>query len=177
MPTATESRAAALPGDAISTAEHVEHDQAAELFRREHEALVRRLQSRLGVSRELAEDACALAWLQLIRVRPRRDRIGGWLYTVAKHEAFALIARSRREVAVEDLCASASAIELDGVVDARDVLRLIDELKPQQRLVLLLRAQGHTYRSICDITGRTYTWVNRHISEGRRALRELAHGR
>jgi DNA-directed RNA polymerase specialized sigma24 family protein len=39
--------------------------------------------------------------------------------------------------------------------------------------VLLLRADGHSYKAICELTGRTYTWVDRHISEGRQALRLL----
>ncbi len=50
---------------------------------------MRLLQARLNASRELAEDACGLAWLQLLRLQPGGDRIDGWLYTVAKHEAFA----------------------------------------------------------------------------------------
>ncbi|MBX5443239.1 MAG: sigma-70 family RNA polymerase sigma factor [Solirubrobacteraceae bacterium] len=155
----------------------VDRRHAEELFRMQHERIVRLLQARLGVSREVAEDACGLAWLQLLRVQPRRDRIIGWLYTVAKHEAFALLARARREVAAEDVLVVATVSDLDEFVDAREALELIGQLKPQQRLVLLLRAEGHSYRSICELTGRTYTWVNRHISEGRQALRALLDGR
>jgi RNA polymerase sigma factor (sigma-70 family) len=146
---------------------------AEELFRNHHDRIVRLLQVRLGVSRELAEDACGLAWLQLLRLQPDADRIVGWLYTVAKHEAFALLARSRREIAGEELPLVASGSDFADVVDARDALRLIAQLKPQQRQVLLLRAEGHSYKAICELTGRTYTWVNRHISEGRQALRLL----
>jgi hypothetical protein len=36
----------------------------AELFRRHHHTLVGQVERRLGVPRELAEDACLLAWLQ-----------------------------------------------------------------------------------------------------------------
>lgn len=85
-------------------------------------------------------------------------RIVGWLCTVAKHEAFALLARTRREIAGDDLPLVATASDLDDIVDARDALRLIAQLKPQQRLVLLLRAEGHSYKAICELTGRTYTW-------------------
>ena len=148
------------------------HD-AESLFRNHHERLVRLLQARLGVSRELAEDACGLAWLQLLRLHPDADRIVGWLYTVAKHEAFALLARTRREIPGEELPLVASVSDFADFVDARDALRLIAQLKPQQRQVLLLRAEGHSYKSICELTGRTFTWVNRHISEGRQALRLL----
>jgi RNA polymerase sigma factor (sigma-70 family) len=151
----------------------VDRRQAEELFRQHHRRLVRQLERRLGASRELAEDACGLAWLQLLRVQPGGDRIGGWLYIVAKHEAFTLLARSGREIAHEELPAVGRTVELEEMLDARTVLSLISQLKPQQRLVLLLQAEGHSYKSICELTGRTYTWVNRHISEGRRALRRL----
>jgi len=40
---------------------------------------------------------------------------------------------------------------------------------------MLLRAEGHSYRQICEITGWTYTKVNRCLSEGRAAfLRHVA---
>jgi RNA polymerase sigma factor (sigma-70 family) len=143
-----------------------------ELFRRHHERLVGLLQSRLRVPRELAEDACSVAWIQLLRKQPRGDQIVGWLYTVAKHEAFVLMRRARREALCEEL-AWLTAAELHEIVAARDTLRLLAHLKPQQRHVLQLQAEGHSYKAICQLTGRSYTWVNRHITEGRRALRQL----
>jgi RNA polymerase sigma factor (sigma-70 family) len=152
---------AASPGD------------AAELFRRHHRDLVAMVQGRLGVPRELAEDACSLAWLQFVRRPPRDDNVIGWLYTVAKHEVFALIHRYSREdepgAGVEPLI---EPDHLDAVV-AQQQLRLLARLKPQQRLVLWLRAQGYTYTQIQTATGQSRSWVNRHISEGRTALRRL----
>lgn len=62
---------------------------------------------------------------------------------------------------------------LQEITEARDALRLLDQLKPQQAQVLRLRIAGLSYREICDQTGRTYTWVNRHNAEGLAALREL----
>jgi DNA-directed RNA polymerase specialized sigma24 family protein len=153
----------------------VDRRQAEELFLRHHGRLVRQLERRLRISRELAEDACGLAWLQLIRVRPGGgEGIVGWLYTVAKHEAFTLLARRGREMPRGDLPVVSRTLDIEEVLDARSALSLISQLKPQQRLVLLLQAEGHSYRSICQLTGHTYTWVNRHISEGRRALRRLS---
>ncbi|MBA3407373.1 MAG: hypothetical protein H0U06_04825 [Solirubrobacterales bacterium] len=62
-------------------------------------------------------------------------------------------------MAGDDLPLVATVSDLDDIVDARDALRLIAQLKPQQRLVLLLRAEGHSYKAICELTDRTYTWV------------------
>ena len=61
------------------------------------------VQRRLGVAREIAEDATAFAWLQLIRSRPEPNNIIGWLYTVAKHEALAAArGRAHHEPADDD---------------------------------------------------------------------------
>ena len=145
----------------------------AELFRRHHHALVTMVQGRLDVPRELAEDACSLAWLQLLRRPPSHENIVGWLYLVAKREALALLFRYGREEESED--AADPMIEpdhLDAVV-AKQERRLIARLKPQQRLVLLLRGKGYSYAQIQAATGKSYTWVNRHMSEGRAALKRL----
>src|ERR671916_495397 len=39
-----------------------------------------------------------------------------------------------------------------------------------QILALLLRAEGYSYAEICEITGWSYTKVNRCLTEGRQAL-------
>jgi RNA polymerase sigma factor (sigma-70 family) len=143
------------------------------LFRLHHQRLVVGIQRRLGISHEMAEDAVAFAWMQLVRKQPDCDNLAGWLYTVAKHEAFALIRSARR-------CQPAEQVEPDEcgpapqrILDGRRTLTLLDRLKPQQCLVLRLRMAGLSYEEICQCTGRTYTWVNRHVTEGRRALRRL----
>jgi DNA-directed RNA polymerase specialized sigma24 family protein len=161
------------PAHPDNRCEHSPPDDEEVLFRLHHERLVRLVQCRLGIPRELAEDACSSAWVQLLRKQPRRDQIVGWLYTVAKHEAFVLMRRRRREPPCPELAWVVTIAELDEIVAAREALRLIAQLKPQQRQVLSLLAEGHSYKGICELTGHTYTWVNRHISEGRRALRCL----
>ena len=40
------------------------------------------------------------------------------------------------------------------------------ELKPQERLALVLQAHGCSYAEICEICGWTYTKVNRALAEG-----------
>jgi hypothetical protein len=48
----------------------------------------------------------------------------------------------------------------------------LQRLKPQETRALLLKARGYSYREICEITGWTYTKVNRCLTEGRRAFLE-----
>jgi RNA polymerase sigma factor (sigma-70 family) len=143
------------------------------LFRQHHQRLVAVIQRGLGISHEMAEDAVAFAWVQLVRSHPEHDNPAGWLYTVAKHEAFALIRTATRYQPSEDVEPQELAPAPAHVLDARHTLALLDRLKPQQCLVLRLRMAGLSYQEICQCTGRTYTWINRHVTEGRQALRRL----
>ena len=54
-----------------------------------------------------------------------------------------------------------------------DAIRLLLELKPQERLALILQAHGYSYAEIRRLCGWTYTKVNRCLAEGRARLREL----
>ena len=95
-------------------------------------------------------------------------------YTVAKHEALALL--RRREQPAEDVGAELAGTSVDDILEAREALRALERLKPQQRLVLCLQIEGHSYSAISRLTGQSYTWVNRHLTEGRRDLRRLPRG-
>ena len=151
-----------------------------DLFARQHGHLVGQLTRHLYGDAELAEDAMAFAWLQLVRTRPEGDNLEGWLYTVARHEAYAELRRRRRLVSLEtaeqvsDSCAGDPVwIAEDRDEDQRRAA-LVSQLPAHQRLVLSLQAQGYSYQQICLATGKTYTWVNRHLHEGRARLRRLA---
>jgi DNA-directed RNA polymerase specialized sigma24 family protein len=141
-----------------------------DLFREHHESVVRKLQ-RIGIPRVIAEDAASFAWLMLLQRDPNPETAVGWVHIVARHEAFALLKRSKREQPNDEICTLAGAAPNPGV--ARQALELTERLKPQQRLVLRLQMHGYSYEEMCEVTGQTYTWVNRHITEGRRALRQL----
>jgi RNA polymerase sigma factor (sigma-70 family) len=151
------------------------------LFREQEAHLRATLRRRFNytVPDVLLEDACASAWAI---AWAHRDRIPeenpmGWLVVVARNEAFALIRRRGRERYGEppaDQPAESHDPEL--AFRAREQLDLLSRLSPNQRLALGLRAAGYRYDEICELTGKTYTWTNRHVSEGRARLRELAAG-
>jgi hypothetical protein len=64
--------------------------EEAQLFA-EHQATLRaRVARRVHTRSANIEEACAFAWLQLVRRRPRRDTALQWLTTVAVHEALRL---------------------------------------------------------------------------------------
>ncbi|MDX6697099.1 MAG: hypothetical protein QOE65_496 [Solirubrobacteraceae bacterium] len=101
-----------------------------------------------------------------------------WLRTVVKHEAMAVRASRRRIVGPAE-------VDMDRA-EARDVLpaderaaaserdersaEALSRLKPHEVRALVLKARGYSYREIADITGWTYTKVNRCLTEGRRAF-------
>lgn len=112
-----------------------------------------------------------------------------WLKTVVKHEAFAL--RRQRERAgappveepsfekEEDILWGTVASTHDRVEQherLRTGAEALARLKPQEVRCLLLLAEGYSYKQICELTGWTYTKVNRCLSEGRRSFVERVSG-
>lgn len=101
-----------------------------------------------------------------------------WLHTVLKHEAMRVRAQRVRSVAGEDVDLdgheSAQLPTADEQVASFDLMarsaEALQRLKPQELRALWLRAQGHSYQEIADITQWTYTKVNRCITEGRRSF-------
>jgi RNA polymerase sigma factor (sigma-70 family) len=92
-----------------------------------------------------------------------------WLRTVVKHEAMAVRAARRRIVGPAE-------VDMDRA-EARDLLpaderaaacerdahsaEALARLKPHEVRALVLKARGYSYREIGEITGWTYTKVNR----------------
>ena len=108
------------------------------------------------------------------------ERAAGWLHTVVKHEALA-INRSRRrmlgaaDVDLDGLEARTAASPEERVLASDRVARSAEALhglKPQEVRALWLRALGHSYEQICEVTGWTYTKVNRCLAEGRKSFLE-----
>src|SRR3954451_13011935 len=99
-----------------------------------------------------------------------------WLRTVVKHEAFAVRKSSGRAVPAPDplACEADQMAWTDDRAERYERLRLgaeaMSSLKPQEIRCLLLKAEGLSYQEICEMTGYSYTKVNRCLTEGRRAF-------
>ena len=89
-----------------------------ELFERYAKRLVRVTRSVVDAPHHVIEEACSIAWLQLIRTQPERGAVFAWLRVVASREALRLLGRDRREASLDEV--------------ARDEVRdlLADELEP-----------------------------------------------
>src|SRR5919201_1575659 len=135
---------------------------------------------------EDAEDAYQRALEILLTKAPstRDDDLVPWLKTVVKHEAWALRRqRERHTPPTEDgevrVGASGDAATHDRAESFERLhqgAEALARLKPQEVRALRLKAEGYSYREICEITGWTYTKVNRCLTEGRRAMLDRLRG-
>jgi RNA polymerase sigma factor (sigma-70 family) len=167
------------------------HEQLGQFFAANAGKLERVVARNIHAPRALTEDACANAWAILLR---RADitldaRGFSWLTTVAINEAIALLRRTCSETPVGTFQADTRGHDDTDVPEPGDTdapgaderaLELIEHaqrvrafrrLKPREREALYLKALGYSYAEIMQLTGATYTAVNRRISEGRAALR------
>jgi len=106
------------------------------------------------------------------------DRAAGWLHVVVKREAQA-IRRSRQKLVASrevnlDAHEARSLPTPEERIAAFDLVgrsaEALQRLKPQEVRALWLRAQGHSYNDIGELTGWSYTKVNRCLTEGRRSF-------
>ena len=135
---------------------------------------------RYSATPEDAEDAYQRGLEILLTKAPCTDEqdLLPWLKTVVKHEAFALRKQRERHGAPTEPEQLEPARGHDAGTDEQfermQRLQLGAEamrrLKPQEVRCLLLLAEGYSYKQIQDITGWTYTKVNRCLTEGRRSF-------
>ena len=87
---------------------------------------------------DAAQEATIRAWRYWDR-RSHSDAVGAWVRTIARHEAYRIAGRARRETLTSELDSSASEDPHAGCVEAvaiRSALRAIDE---RDRRLLLAR--------------------------------------
>ena len=132
---------------------------------------------RYSLSAEDAEDALQRGLEIMLTRAPslQENELVPWLKTVVKHEAFTIRKqRQRAELAATVEPGGSFVPPTHEQAERLERLRLgveaMSRLKPQEVRCLLLRAEGYSYKQICDETGWTYTKVNRSITEGRKAF-------
>ena len=149
--------------------------QVAAFYTQHAAALQRTVARRAHAAEQTIEDACQCAWAVLLgRPDITLDERGlAWLATVAAREAWRL-ASSAREVPVgaylpgdpEPGIAPEPPADTTDPAD-RVVAREqhaqrgqdLARLKPREREALYLKALGHSYREICELTNASHTKV------------------
>jgi RNA polymerase sigma factor (sigma-70 family) len=133
--------------------------------------------------RSVIEDACQVAWGQLVRYRDsvQRDSALSWLATTAIHEAFALLRRQNRLYSLDDAVerrGDAAVLDTspaaDEICELRERLEGIGVLSHRQQQMLWLHGLGYTYREIAVTTGCTKRTVERQLLRAKRKMRALA---
>jgi RNA polymerase sigma factor (sigma-70 family) len=146
----------------------------------EHASSMLAVARRYSLCADDAHDACQRGLEILLRRADSLDPAGApaWLRTVVKHEALAIRAARRRIVGpLEVDLDRTEARELEPAEDRAAAsermgrsTEALSRLKPQELRALVLKARGYSYKEIAEITGWTYTKVNRCLTEGRRAF-------
>jgi RNA polymerase sigma factor (sigma-70 family) len=157
-----------------------EIDEAALGLARRHGAQVLATARRYAATPEDAEDAYQRGLEILLTKAPttREEELVPWLKTVVKHEAFALRRQRERHSPVTDdghlsdrptppAITHDQAERLEQLSQGAEALA---RLKPHEIRALVLKAEGYSYREICELTGWSYTKVNRLLTEGRQAF-------
>lgn len=160
-------------------------DQDAQLFAAFNVELYRTVRKVVNTSAANVEDACADAWLSLLRFQPeRRPTIRGWLVVVAIREAIkrdqrdrrsrALVERGDREDPMREVVAEhidALQSSDDAAHDAKQALDLVATLSERDRRVFILHVAGYSYDEIAELTGVTRTAVDRYLRRARSHVR------
>jgi RNA polymerase sigma factor (sigma-70 family) len=172
-PRAATSESAAAAGPAV-------HDvgQLFLEFSRHLEALVR---DDVRACDAVIEDACQLAWTQLVRHRHRvaLQSAPRWLTKTAIREAVRLIARHKRECSLELLIDEGLDITLDVEADSlagRERLLGLGALPERQQRMMWLRGLGLSYDEVAEHEGCTFRTVERQLWRARHRLRALESG-
>jgi RNA polymerase sigma factor (sigma-70 family) len=165
-------------------------EQIAAFYARHADRIRRTVAAVVHASVETIDDACQTAWAILLRRDDVSldDRGVNWLITVAIRQAWQL-ASSSRETPVgtfqgvpgdnDDVPEPADRLATDtdeqalSRIQAAECAIDLQSLKPRERRELYLKALGYSYREIAQMTGSTYTAVNRRLVEGRARLRTL----
>lgn len=151
-----------------------------------HEGTLRRTARRYSICADDAEDAYQRALEILLTKAPpiSGDSLIRWMQTVTKREALGVRRQRVRLIGspppstddpdlydpFESIASEApqpdeQAARVERIRRSSEALRA---LKPQEVRALILKAEGYSYQEIQEITGWTYTKVNRCMAEGRK---------
>ncbi len=183
-----DARSADEAGEATASPES--RRRAASALIESHDHVFRRTARRYSICGDDAEDAYQRALEILLTKAPliEGDALVRWMQTVTKREALAVrrqrerLLGSPRPPSEDDdrdpleFIASESPGPTDRLARRERVTRsgeALQALKPQEVRALTLKAQGYSYAEIGEITGWSYTKINRCMAEGRKRFLQV----
>jgi len=152
-------------------------EQIGHLFESEHQHLLASIRAAFpNVDLDVSEDAAAFAWTMALATEsfdPQHEAAFAWLVTTATRHALRVIRRPDVDLDATAALTVPDPIDLDEWVDFRMDAAAFAKLTDNQRLALTHFIAGLSYDEIAERLGKSKTWVNRHITEGRAAWRRL----
>ncbi len=121
------------------------------------------------------EDIVQEAFVKLARQRPPPDRAVPWLYRVVRNCAIAASRGARRRKRRETLASGRESwfASADDRIDAQDATRLLADLDPETREVIVARVWGGlTFDEISRLQGCSLTTAHRRYRAGLERLHE-----
>jgi RNA polymerase sigma factor (sigma-70 family) len=165
-------------------AERPFHDHFVELFN-EHFPRLYRYLDRLTGEPELADDLAQEAFVRLYHRGSPPESPGAWLVTVATNlfrNARASRARRLRLLTAargRELLSDPPPSPADAAEEAesrRRVRAAVDRMPERERQMLLLRAEGYSYREIAAALGLNEASVGTLLARAKRAFRDRYEG-
>ena len=163
-------------------------DAIAAMYATHHEQLQRLVRRRGSSDEQNVQDACAYAWMQLVRadhvnLGPPRWRALAWLTTTAIRHAWDLGHGDAKYTSIGDLHTLALLADSRGhaapsvtkVADDRARLDVVAQIPERPRRFLLRLSFGYSYDEIAAAEHVSVRTVDRQIARARRLLRELQH--
>lgn len=151
-----------------------------EIFDAQHSALQRFL-VRLSGDPDLAADLTQETFVRLLRRGSVPDAPNAWLFTVALNlfrnaratvaRRHSLLSRTRSRFALSDATPS-PAEEMEADMDRRTVRAALDKILERDRNLLLLRAEGLSYRELAQALGLNEASVGTLLARAKRSFQE-----
>jgi RNA polymerase sigma factor (sigma-70 family) len=157
------------------------HDQFVALFNAHFDRTYRYL-NRLSGEPELAADLAQETFVRLYRRGASPDTPEAWLITVAtnllrntraKHARRSRLLTLERGAAVLSDPPPSPAESADDLESGQRVRAAIDRMPERDRQMLLLRAEGYSYRDIAAALSLNQTSVGTLLARAKRAFRDL----
>jgi len=122
--------------------------------------LLVRLTGDADEAEDLALETFYRLYQDLDRLKPGKDRLGGWLYRVAMNLGFNALRGKKRRMryeqdagmeAIRSAAPASPAQETEANEEKRQVRLVLAQMKPQSAQLLFLRSAGLSYRELADI--------------------------
>lgn len=129
------------------------------------------------LAKDVAQECFLRVYLNAEKLTHGPLNLASWLYVVTKNLALRSLRKSRRELSLDDGGYSEEmpvVPSLDGLLDADEVVAILEQLSRPQRICLkLFYLKGMRYKEIADRTGYPESSVKSYVQNGRLQFKKV----